>query len=298
MTTNDPTKVIVFAPSWGTLRATGPDAGSWLNSLLTCDLGGLAAGVGTWGLLLTKRGKIVAETNVLPISDGVLIGTASDTHDLVARLDEFLVMEDVELEDLGSSLAWLQFHGQRAGDAAARHAGSAGAHARIEWTPTGGAAIAVPHAELARCLKELAASPDVEILDRGAFQAWRIRHGVPLFGVDYGSEDNPHEAGLDRRAVSWTKGCYLGQEVVCMQDMRGKVKRRLARLDLGDATVASAGDSVHDDAGEVVGSLTSVTPEAAGNPFCAIARLRAPHFEPGSAVRVGGKAVTAAPLWG
>ena len=58
----------------------------------------------------------------------------------------------------------------------------------------------------------------------------RVTHGVGLFGTDYGPSDNPHEAALERRAIAWNKGCYLGQEAVFMQDARGKVKRRLVVL--------------------------------------------------------------------
>ena len=62
------------------------------------------------------------------------------------------------------------------------------------------------------------------------WQRLRIERAVPAYGTDYDDRDNPHDASLERRAVSWTKGCYLGQEVVCMQDMRGKLKRRIVTL--------------------------------------------------------------------
>ena len=82
------------------------------------------------------------------------------------------------------------------------------------------------------------------------WEALRIAQAFGRFGVDFGEADNPHEAALDRRAVSWSKGCYLGQEVVCMQDMRGKLKRRLVALALEDSAEAppvgspvTAGDS-------------------------------------------------------
>jgi folate-binding protein YgfZ len=94
-------------------------------------------------------------------------------------------------------------------------------------------------------------------------------HGLGVFGVDFGEHDNPHEASLDRLAVSWTKGCYLGQEVVCMQDMRGKVKRRLIALDgaavLLDAPelAGKAGEVLAAD-GSLVGQVSSVHRSAVG----------------------------------
>ena len=90
-------------------------------------------------------------------------------------------------------------------------------------------------------------------------------HGLGVFGVDFGERDNPHEASLDRIAVSWTKGCYLGQEVVCMQDMRGKVKRRLVALEGSAALLGSAAtQEVLAADGSVVGHVSSVHPSASG----------------------------------
>lgn len=69
------------------------------------------------------------------------------------------------------------------------------------------------------------AADETPELSPEAWTLFRIRHGLPWGGVDFDDGERPHEAALERRAVSWSKGCYLGQEVVCMQDMRGKVKR-------------------------------------------------------------------------
>ena len=122
---------------------------------------------------------------------------------------------------------------------------------------------------------------------REAWDALRIARAFPEFGRDYSAGDNPHEASLEALAVSFNKGCYLGQEVVCMQDMRGRVKRRLVALELGASSGVEAGAEVTAaGSGEKVGELTSVA--RSGASLYGFARVRAPFFEPGTELWVSG----------
>src|SRR5262249_53217436 len=117
-----------------------------------------------------------------------------------------------------------------------------------------------------------------------AWEAHRVQHALALFGQDFGGDDNPHEAGLDRRAISWQKGCYLGQEVVCMQDMRGKLKRRLVVLALGVDVPPPARGAKVAAGGAEVGEVTSSA--RGGSGVWALARLKSPYFEGGAALEV------------
>ena len=111
---------------------------------------------------------------------------------------------------------------------------------------------------------------------------WCIEHGVPRFGVDYSSSDNLHAASLERRTVSWSKGCYLGQEVVCMQDMRGKVNRRLVSLQTESSLDDSLlGEPLKNEEDTVVGEVKSLFEK------CAIVSVKSPHFEEGSLLKLG-----------
>ncbi|MGC4092063.1 MAG: hypothetical protein QM756_30115 [Polyangiaceae bacterium] len=256
-----------------TLRVSGKDAKSWLNGLVTCDVAEVGPGRGTFGLLLTKQGEIVTELSVLGSNDGLLLGMGNDAFDAVsALLDRYLVMEDVELE-AAPNLSWLRLVGPGSDRTVMSGVVASGG---IDWLRLGGAAWL--------CEAQSLSTIEHELQGLGATRAneddWRLlrlAHGFPEFGVDYGPDDNPHEASLERRAVSWSKGCYLGQEVVCMQDMRGRVKRRLVALEL-DAAPPPVGSEVR-AVGEVepVGRVTS---SAADGPraFC-IASVRAPFFE-------------------
>jgi len=269
---------------WGTLKVSGPDARPWLNGLITCVIERISAAEGAWGFLLNKRGKIVCDMTVLEHTSGLWLGTSFDVHALKQLLDSYLVMEDAELE-VEPALSWLTLHG--AGALVAADTGSVRARAGIGWTDGEAAALLLDEVAVGDYLARLSKRGAAE-LDADAWASLRVREGLPEFGVDFSSEDNPHEAALERRAVSFSKGCYMGQEVVCMQDMRGKVKRRLARVAAEVDQPWRVGTSVSASDGSEVGVITTADPLPSGAEFLAIARLKSPHFEPGSHVSVAG----------
>lgn len=261
----------------GTLVVTGPERLDWLNGILSCEVASLEPGRGRFGLALTKQGKIQSDVHVVATDERVLLSVAPTTAaDLCERFEQLLIMEDAEIADASAAFAWIYLHGPRAVELAEN---ASGVRADLDLTGLGGAVIAVDRAELDQVVARLAERSGGEAVvdDGSAWRALRIERALPVFGVDYALGDNPHEAGLERRAVSWTKGCYLGQEVVCMQDMRGKVKRRLTPLVLEAAEVA-AGAEVRAD-GAPVGQLTSVAFSSRLGQTIALASLKAPHFE-------------------
>lgn len=281
-------------PGWGTLRVRGPEARTWLNGLLTCNVEGVTLENGVWGLLLNKRGKIVCDLTIIADAEGLWLGSGSGIQTLFELLDSYLVMEDAEIE-VAQGYAWLTLYGP--GAVARACSISSVAVGAVAWSRGEGAAVLVPEARASECVRQLTSEFGARMLDAAAWSALRVRLGLPEFGVDFGLDDNPHEAGLDRRTVDWSKGCYLGQEVVCMQDMRGKVKRRLARLEfdararLTGGEQLSVGQQVLDPKGSEVGQVTSATEPEAGAAI-AIARLKAPFFEPGTSVLVGEQRAT------
>lgn len=249
--------VIRQASSWGTLLVSGPDRASWLNGLITSDVKPLAAAQGTWGLLLNRLGKV--QSVIWSLNDGerLWLATAPGTLERVqGELDRRLIMEDAELEAPETEHAWFALHGPNAVSRAtelARVAG--GASGSLDWTGLGGAGLVVPGA----------AAEQVRAASAGAWledEDWtklRLERGLPEYGVDYGEQDRPHEAGVERRAISWSKGCYLGQEVVCMQDMRGKVKRsaRVLRVEAPPDVRWESSEPLLDAAGQPAGIPTS-----------------------------------------
>jgi folate-binding protein YgfZ len=287
--------LLIPRPDLGTLHASGPDAQAWLNGLLTCDVKALANGQGAWGLALTKQGKIQSDTNVLVTNGGVYLSTAPGvTRGLLAVFQEFLIMEDAEISDVSAEYAWLTLHGPLSVASAQAVAGAHGASlAAIDWTGLGGAALLARRAVISELEAELERRPGVVLGSREVWERLRIERLVPEYGIDFGTGDNPHEASLDRRAVSWTKGCYLGQEVVCMQDMRGRVKRRIVSVAAAGPAVLEPGLAVLAN-GEPVGEITSSWAAPASGPAVALARVAAKALDEGMTLTAGGQALSIA----
>jgi tRNA-modifying protein YgfZ len=272
--------VLLRTPELSTLVVSGGDRVSWLNGLVTCELTGLAPGQGRWGLALNKQGKVQSELCIVAGEQRLFVGHPS-TVQLASYLDQYLIMEDAELSDGSEELGWIMLHGPKAAESAARLARKA-AWGSVDLTGLGGAAVVVSRSELPAALEELLTQPDSALASAEDWERLRVERTLPELGVDYQTSDNPHEASLERRAVSWTKGCYLGQEVVCMQDMRGKVKRRIVTLVLDRETAAAPGSPVHTPDGQTAGEVTtSVHSDVLGKP-AALARLSTAFTQPGT----------------
>jgi folate-binding protein YgfZ len=269
-----------------TLRVRGSDAKSWLNGVLSCDVSQLSKARGVYGLLLNKQGKIQAELDLIEAEGSLLLGVSAGRGALVqAQLDRVLVMEDAEIS-AEPDLRWLRFYGPDAGIGARAVVGSLGS-GELDWLGLGGVSVVVRDVEVEAAL-QAAVTAGAQRVSTELWNVLRIRRGFPSYGSDFSDEDNPHEASLERRAVSWTKGCYLGQEVVCMQDMRGRVKRRLVALEL-DGDVAVSPESEVESPGEAgpVGRITSSASD--GVAAVALARLKFPFFEGKHTLVVAGR---------
>jgi tRNA-modifying protein YgfZ len=280
--------LFVPRPDLGTLTVTGPDRLEWLQGVLTCDVAQLAEGDGRWGLVLSKQGKILADALVVAAAGAVHLGVVADAASRVhGWLAGFLIMEDAELVEATPSLSWVTLHGPLSGAVAAEIvARLGGASAPMDVTGLGGAAVVLARGQ-AEAARSVAAAAGAVVSSPEEWERLRVERLVPLYGADMSDALNPHEASLDRRAVSWSKGCYLGQEAVCMQDMRGKVKKRLALLHVESTSLPPSGTPVKDPAGVVVGDTRSaVESHLFGGPLT-VALLAAGVAAPGTGLRVG-----------
>jgi tRNA-modifying protein YgfZ len=280
----NPRPVLADREDLATLVITGEDRLQWIQGLVTCDVAEMPAGSGRWGLLLGKPGKVLAEVIVLSGEDRVFLAVPASRLDAVLdHLVGFLVMEDADVTP-DPDRVWLLVH-RAPGDLAGKARDAGFLAGQVDWRTEPGVALVLARADRPRALAWLAGL-GVEVLDGDALHRYRIEAFMPAFGTDFDERHNPHDASLERVVVSWEKGCYLGQEAVCMLDMRGKVKRRLVTLVL-EGPPPPAGAAVREPGVEgPVGEVTSsvATPTGAS----AFARVAARLAEPGQVLDVGG----------
>ncbi len=290
----------------------GPDAADWLQGLLTQDVKALQDGQGAHAAYLTPQGRMVADLRVFRRSDGFLLETVADAREaLLSRLDQFVIMEDVTVADASDTLGCLTVLGPAAAAAVAACAGLDAAtlsalpeHAHLSLPSTGGLVASTrefgvpgfdlfgPIAEVEGwrgCLQGRVPRGGDEVLDTA-----RIEAGRPRFGVDMHEDTIPLEAGIQDRAISFTKGCYVGQEVVIriLHRGHGRVARRLVWLEQAphgpDAPDWTPGATVH--LGEqAVGALTSACWSPSRGGLLAIAMVHRDAAEPGTTVSVGAR---------
>jgi folate-binding protein YgfZ len=270
----------------GVFAVTGGDRLSWLNGLVTQDVGKLVAGAGAYGLAVGKTGRILAELWFVASATSVLVIAAKARMPLLREhFDKHLVMEDAEM---GPALerAVLMAHGEAAPALEARIRLFGGDSAPIDWTGRGDAAVLVAaEGALPTTLEE----PGVQLIDDAAWEARRIAWGLPRFGVDFDDQTLPQEASLEGVAVSFTKGCYLGQETVFMLEKRGHARKKLARLAVeGEGDLAAGVEIVLPD-GAHVGTITSATRGPDGG-VLAIGSVKSKHVAAGTALVAGGRA--------
>jgi len=283
----------------GLVRVTGRDARSFLDSLASQDLTVLADGDGAHSLLLQPQGKLTADFRALQLGSEELWLLCDDGvgEVLAAGLNRFKIRVQVEVVDASDESAQLSVRGPRAVEAVASALGVAvpGAlHAHVAWNDARvvrahwpgveGVDVVGPRAVVADALAALTAA-GVATANEDALEVVRIEAGVPRQGSDIDDTTIPQEAFLERAAVSFTKGCFLGQELVCRIDTRGHVNKLLRGLVIAGADQPEPGAEITVD-GKSVGKLTSV----ARSPrlgVIALASVRR-EVEPGATVTVAG----------
>jgi folate-binding protein YgfZ len=275
----------------GALRVTGRDRVAWLNGLVTCDLVKRPEGEARYGLVVVRSGRLLVDVVVLFEAEQAWVVVPSGSRAaLRAHLDHYLVMEDAEMAPDSPVEVW-SLHGPKSGDVldAARAAGGAGA--TLDRTGLGGAIVLFEPARadaIRTAMATAVAQAGGVSGDAAGWEALRIERSVPRFGVDFDDKMYPQEAALEKTAVSFDKGCYLGQEVVCMLEMRGHVKRKLVPLVLEEGGVPERGAPVTDEAGAAVGEVTSAAASPTLGRAVALAMLKRAQTAPGTRVRVAG----------
>jgi len=278
----------------GKLALTGSEAKVFLQGQVTNDIEGLEPGRGCYAAFLTHKGKMLGDMRVLDLGDELLLDTERVAlQELFNMIRRYKLGSDVELHKRTVELALLSLVGPEARrvvgaedlieEHANRRADIGGVPVVLVATDVGVDVFAP--AESKAAVVEALGVPEV---DEAAAEVVRVERGRPRYGVDLDEGVIPQEAGLNERAVSFTKGCYVGQETVARLHYRGKPNRHLRGLRLSEPVEPGAVLRVGE---KDVGRLTSVALSPAFGPIgLAIVRRQA---APGDTVAVGEGGATA-----
>ena len=268
---------------------TGPDRQRYLNAIVTNDVKSLAPGEGTIALLLNPQGHIRAELEVYAFEERLLVVSyAMIREQLFAELDKFIIMDDVTLTDATDQLAALALEGPRAAqivkaicdvdlsslpELGHREVKVNSIRCRMLRRSPGG----VPGAEfivaranavvLWQSLKAVCVVHGGGPIGYEALRALRLESGIPWFGYDFDDQVIPHEANLENSHISYSKGCYTGQEIVERVRSRGHVNRKRVGLEFSGSELPPAGTKLAyqgKEAGNVTGAAFS---PALGHPI-------------------------------
>ncbi len=297
-------------------RVSGPDRVSWLQGLLTNDIAALTPGTGCYAAYLTPQGRMLADVRVLHRGETLLLDVPAGSRAAVfERLSTFIIMEDVTLDDITDTTGRIGLHGPRAFDILsacvtfgsddddAERVRTLGEHASVA-AQFGGQPLLIAGSRDVGVfgydvyLEGDAAARDALIdafraagavdISAEAWDTLRIEAGRPLFGVDMTTDTIPLEAGIEDRAISFTKGCYVGQEIIIrvMHRGHGRVARKLVGLE-GDANI-EAGAAIQSAAADrEIGHVTSAAYSPALQRWIAMGYVHRDFIEPGTAVTIG-----------
>ena len=297
------------------IEITGRDRAKFLHNFCTNNIKSLQPGQGCEAFVTNVKGRVLGHIFVFAGDESLWIeSVAGAAEPLIAHLDKYRIGEDVEFHDrtpesgelllagptsaglldkLGVPAASLGLYAH----AAAKLGGIPVSSRRVDWLGVPGFLISASRARMAdlwRALCEAAVHP----AGSEAFHALRIVGGFPLYGVDISEDNLAQEVARTKRAISFTKGCYLGQEPIARIDALGHVNRELRGLRLESGPRPAAGAAVSAD-GQVVGAVTSSAVSPVDGGPLALAYLKAKHAVAGTLVAVDceGQQVPASVFW-
>jgi len=274
---------LVERPERGLLIVSGAEAADYLQGQLTNDVEAIEPGRWIYAALLDRKGHMQADMRVLRPGEGPELWLDLEPEGLAdagRHLQMYKIGREVEVVDASDGHTLLSLIGPRATEFARS---ADGASLRTD----AGVDLIVPIGERDRVRDALLAAGAVEVSPEAA-EIVRIEAGRPRFGAEMGTETMPAEAGIVERAVSFTKGCYIGQETVARLHYKGKPNRHLRGLRLSAPAPAGAALRLGE---KEVGTLGSAAISPALGPIgLAILRREA---EPGATVAVGEDGVTA-----
>jgi tRNA-modifying protein YgfZ len=230
---------VAALPNWSGITITGADRTRFVNNFCTNDVNSLSAGNHREVFFTDVKGRILGHGVLYAYVDELIfIGPPNQSAALIQHLDRYVIREDVQLRDSTAEYCYFFISKPIARDNLPDIAVKL-----VPWpdlVPSGSGTLVVPRPDAEKTLDTLhelgylAIGPD-------ALLAARIEAGLPLFGTDFDSSNFPQEVNRDREAISFTKGCYLGQETVARIDALGHVNKHITGVRFNYAQLPAVG---------------------------------------------------------
>ncbi|MGD9636277.1 MAG: folate-binding protein YgfZ [Pirellulales bacterium] len=263
---------------WTSITLSGRDRQTFLNNFCTNDVKRLQPGERCEVFITNVKGKILAHGLVDCRADElVLITVPGQAERLIAHLDRYIIREDVQLRNSTAERKYFLIAGGDAAGGGLTH--DRWIHWRILEVPICGL-IEAPVDQFLTILGELRAD-GARPCGAAALQSLRVESGMPLYGSDFDEENLPQEIGRDEEAISFTKGCYLGQETVARIDALGHVNQQLVGVRWAGPDIPVAGQELMSN-GTPAGRITTITYSPQLEAPLALAILRRNWAAPGT----------------
>jgi tRNA-modifying protein YgfZ len=273
-------------------RATGKDCERFLNGQLTNDILSLRPGSAICACALTAKGKLCADLFIAATEEGHYLDAESVLREsLAARLEKYIIADDVTLDDVTDEFGLFHLIDPGSANAESQAPASFGAP---EFTNTflissnrfgfPGIDLWFPADEANSVQEKLKQSP----IDSETAENLRVEQGIPRWGNELSEDVIPNEAGLDKRAISFIKGCYLGQEVISRIKSLGHVNRHLCGLIPAGGFALDIGDKLFPDeeSKKQIGFITSIGRSRSLGHAIALGYVRRGFDAPGSTLQV------------
>jgi folate-binding protein YgfZ len=294
------------------ISLTGGDRMRWLNGMVTNNVRDLEPGRGVYAFLLNPQGHILGDLYAYNRGESLLVATdQSQVEKILAVFDKYIIMDDVEVANVSDQLTTVGIAGPKAREALQ----AAGfdvpelkplQFVEITWQQAGVTLVrgdnpSVQSFELllapgnAESAYEALTKAGARPVGTAALELQRIAAGIPHYGVDIRERDLPQETEQER-ALNFSKGCYVGQEIVERVRSRGQVRRKFTGFEIS-GPLPAVGSKIQVE-GKDVGEITSATslPAADGERRVALGYIRREVATPGKQVDAGGSAATVANL--
>ena len=283
-------------PDRGKIKMLGEDRVRLLHAMTTNNIQQLTPGSGCYAYFLNAQGRILADVNVLCCPDDLLLDTEPETREKILKhLDQFIIADDVTLEDDTPTLTSLAVEGPEAAKILQAWGAPAPANAyatetwdqvliaRLTYSGSEGFRLIAPTA-MTGVLKEKLTAAGAVPGTVDAFEIVRIEQGKPRYGIDLSERFLAQEANQPH-ALNFSKGCYLGQEIVERVRSRGQVHRVLVPLELNTHQAPEPGTKLKEGEASVAEITSAVFSPKLGK-VVALAYVRTDRSAPGTELKV------------